>query len=132
MLTPASVSQNEEFKQHMASLSVPVLRIVNRRDLVPQIPGASQLRVALSCISICMGLQSSDSRVPRTCWQYRAATAVRHDAGTAAQLRSGGQLHRQGLHMADDPYSADVLSAVRCRPCDGLHLHLKILCGFTG
>lgn len=54
MLTPASVSQNEEFKQHMASLSVPVLRIVNRRDLVPQIPGAPQLGDVLCCTLMCI------------------------------------------------------------------------------
>ncbi len=57
MLTPASVSQNEEFKQHMASLSVPVLRIVNRRDLVPQVPGALAAAGRPLLHLICMGLR---------------------------------------------------------------------------
>ena len=42
MLIAGVVSQNQEFKNHMANLSVPVLRIVNPHDLVPQIPGAAQ------------------------------------------------------------------------------------------
>lgn len=42
MLTTAVLSQNQAFKDHLASLSVPVLRVVNSRDIVPKIPGAAQ------------------------------------------------------------------------------------------